>query len=130
MARVPFVRDDPEDAYAKRRSMDTQIGFLPSVGRVNEAFAGRGKRSRDLRHGGRSAYPQNVGGARQTRRIVAGPVLVAKAATFDRCFADLLQVPTSPAPGWASWPAPTSATLTRTTAPAREWEDGAALVSH
>ena len=89
-----LVRDDPDDPDAKRRSQDTANRILSILkAALNEAFADD--------HNGlpsdsawRRVKPyRNVGGVRQEHFESAQVrILVAKAATFDRRFADLIEV--------------------------------------
>jgi integrase len=89
-----LVRDDPDDPDAKRRSQGTANRILSILkAALNEAFADD--------HNGlpsdtawRRVKPyRNVGGVRQEHFESAQVrTLVAKAATFDRRFADLIEV--------------------------------------
>jgi integrase len=89
-----LVRDDPEDADAKRRSMDTANRILTILkAALNEAFADEAN-AIPSDSAWRKVKPfRNVGGARQEHfESPQVRLLVAKAATFDRSFADLIQV--------------------------------------
>jgi integrase len=89
-----LVRNDPEDPDARRRSQDTANRILSILkAALNEAFADEANGLPSDTAWRRVKRYRNVGGARQ-EHFEASQVrlLVAKATTFDHCFADLVEV--------------------------------------
>jgi integrase len=92
--RAGLVRDDPEDPDALRRSQDTANRILSILkAALNEAFADDASGLPSDTAWRRVKPFHNVGGARQEHfEAPQVRLLVAKAATFDRRFAELLEV--------------------------------------
>jgi integrase len=89
-----LVRADPDDPDARRRSQDTANRILTILkAALNEAFADDANGLPSDAAWRRVKPFRNVSGARQ-EHFEASDVrlLVAKAATFDRCFATLVEV--------------------------------------
>lgn len=92
--RDALVRDDPEDLDAHRRSQDTANRILTILkAALNEAFADESNGLPSDAAWRRVKPFKNVGGARQEHfESSQVRVLVAKAATFDRPFANLIEI--------------------------------------
>lgn len=89
-----LVRADPEDPDARRQAQGTANRILSILkAALNEAFSDDANGLPSDTAWRRVKPFRNVGGARQ-EHFEASQVrlLVAKAATFDRCFANLLEV--------------------------------------
>lgn len=89
-----LVRDDPEDSDARRRSQGTANRILAILkAALNEAFADEANGIPSDTAWRRVKLFRNVGGARQDD-LEAPQVrlLVSKATTFDRRFADLIEI--------------------------------------
>ena len=92
--RAGLVREDPDDEDAKRRSQDTANRILSILkAALNEAFADEENGIPSDTAWRRVKPFHDVGSAREEQfEATQVRTLVAKAATFDRSFADLLEI--------------------------------------